>query len=181
MSANAQVGRAEAGWTAPVENQWYALYTIAHHEKRVAQQLEERQLECFLPLYRSVRRWSDRRKEVQLPLFPGYLFVYTDLAERSRILRVASVVHFVCCNGQPTPVPAVEIENLRSALSGNARVQPHPYLKAGRRVRVHSGPMAGLEGILTARRGRLRVVLAIDPIMRSVAVEVGADEVEPIH
>lgn len=160
--------------------QWYVLYTRAHHEKRIARQMQECELGVFLPLYRSVHRWSDRRKELQLPLFPGYLFVYTDLAERSRILRVAGIVHFVCFNGQPTPVPAAEIENLRSALSGNPRLQPHPYLKMGRRVRVHSGPMAGVEGILTGRKGRLRVVLTIDLIMRSVAAEVGADEIEPV-
>lgn len=186
-SAAARVALARAsevrmtGSTTAAESEWYALYTVAHHEKRVAQQLQTCEVECFLPLYRSVRRWSDRSKELQLPLFPGYLFVHTDLGERGRILQLPSVVHFVCFNGLPAPVPITEIETLRSMLNGNAYVEPHPYLRVGRRVRVHSGPMAGLEGILTSKKGRLRIVLAVDLIRRSVAVEVGADEVEPLH
>ena len=165
---------------ATAEAQWYVLYTMAHHEKRVAQQLQQRELECFLPLYRSARRWTDRTKHLELPLFPGYLFVHMDLGERIRILRVPGVAHMVCFHGQPAPVPKVEIEALRGMLNGNVCVEPYPYLKVGRRVRVHSGPLAGVEGILAGKKGRLRVVLSIDLIMRSVAVEVGADEIEPV-
>lgn len=187
MAAVAQVVMSEAGqaavaaWPAEEKAQWYVVSTMAHHEKRVAQQFEQQGIEYFLPLYRSVRRWTDRKKELQLPLFPGYIFVHAALPERVRILRVAGVAQFVSFNGLPVPVPKAEIEALQGTLRGSVCVEPHPYLKLGRRVRVHSGPMAGLEGILTSQKGRLRVVLSMDLIMRSLAVEVGTDEIAPLR
>lgn len=157
---------------------WYALYTCPRHEKYVAEQIERRRFSCFLPLYRSVRRWKDRRKELQLALFPGYVFVRMALENRLRVLELPGVVRLVSFNGQPAVVPAEEIEVLRDRLSGVSGVEPHPYLRTGRRVRVRNGSMAGLEGIVVRRKERCRVVFSIDLIMRSVAVEVDEADLE---
>jgi transcription antitermination factor NusG len=159
---------------------WYALYTCSRHEKCVAQQIEQRSISCFLPLYRAVRRWRDRRKEVELALFPGYVFVRLALQDRLRVLELPSVVRLVSFNGQPAVLPEAEIEQLRQRLSRGSCVQPHPYLRVGRRVRVCGGPMQGLEGIIVRRKDRCRVVFSLDLIMRSVAVEVDESDVEPV-
>jgi len=111
---------------ASAEVQWYAAYTSANHEKRVAQQLEWRSVEHFLPVYESVRRWKDRRVRLQLPLFPGYVFVRLALRDRLRVLEVPSVARLVGFNGHPTPVPAVDIEAIRACHAGNRDVEPHP-------------------------------------------------------
>src|SRR5271168_3803412 len=131
---------------------WYALYTSPRHEKRVAEQIEQRRICCFLPLYRSVRRWKDRRKELELALFPGYVFVRMALTSKLLVLQLPGVVRLVSCNGQPVALPAAEIEALRTRWSTELKVEPHPYLCAGRRVRVHGGPMQGLEGIIVRRK-----------------------------
>lgn len=158
---------------------WYALYTCPRHEKRVAQQIEQRRISCFLPLYRSVRRWKDRRKELELALFPGYVFVRIALEDRLRVLQMASVVRFVSSNGHPVPLPDAEMESLMNGLSQGVRTEPHPYLTVGRLVHVRSGPLAGARGILVRRKHKFRVVLSLDLIMRSVAVEVDEADVEP--
>ena len=157
---------------------WYALYTCPRHEKYVAEQIERRRFSCFLPWYRSVRRWKDRRKELELTLFPGYVFVRMALENRLQILELPGVVRLVSFNGQPAVVPAEEIEVLRDRLSGAKSVEPHPYLRTGRRVRVRHGAMSGLEGIVVRRKERCRVVFSIDLIMRSVAVEVDEADLE---
>jgi len=166
-----------AGGLSP-EGNWYALYTCPRHEKVVAQQIERRSFRCFLPLYRSVRRWKDRRKELELALFPGYVFVRMALENRLQVLQLPGVVRLVSFNGQPAVLPAQEIEALQGRLSGVMRAEPHPYLRKGRRVRVRSGPMQGLEGILVRRKECCRVVFSIDLIMRSVAVEVDEADLE---
>jgi len=162
-----------------LQARWFAAYTSPRHEKKIAQQMQENRIECFLPLYRSVRRWKDRRKEIDLPLFPGYIFVHIALKDRLQVLQVPGVVQFISFSGKPAVVPDVEIEALSKGLSGGLRAQPHPYLKIGKRVRVHSGPMSGVEGILVRRKEKYRVVLSIHLIQRSVAVEVDESEVEP--
>jgi transcription antitermination factor NusG len=159
---------------------WYALYTCPRHEKCVAQQIEQRGIDCFLPLYRSVRRWKDRRKELELALFPGYVFVRLAPGDRLRVLQLPSAVRLVSFNGQPAPLPEAEIEGLRQHLVGGVCPEPHPYLCVGRRVRVCAGPMAGLEGILVRRKDRCRIVFSLDLIMRSIAVEVDESDVEPV-
>jgi transcription antitermination factor NusG len=164
---------------APLQSHWYAAHVCSRHEKQVARQLEERRVSCFLPVYRSVRRWKDRRKELDLVLFPGYVFVHLDLKDRLRVLQVPSVVRFVSFNGHPAALPDGEIEALNNGLAGGVRAEPHPYLKVGRRVRVKYGPLAGAQGILVRRKDKFRVVLSIDLIMRSVAVEVDEADVEP--
>jgi len=163
---------------ASAPSQWYALYTCARHEKRVAEQIERRHMSCYLPLYRSVRRWKDRRKELELALFPGYVFVQMSLANKLKVLEVPGVVRLVSFNGQPAALPAEEIEALRTRLTSNSKVEPHPFLRAGRKVRVHSGPFQGLEGVVVRRKDRCRLIFSIDLIQRSLAIEVDEADLE---
>jgi transcription antitermination factor NusG len=174
------------GQTSPIGDQgrtspanWYAVYTCPRHEKFVAEQMNRRQVECFLPLYRTVRRWKDRRKELELALFPGYVFVHIAPDERLPVLQSAGVVRFVSFNGHPAPVVDSEIEPLMRALATGVRLEPHPYLTIGRRVRIRYGPLAKVQGILTRRKDRYRVVLSLDILMRSVSVEVDESDIEP--
>lgn len=156
-----------------LEPRWYAAYTCANHEKQVAAQLGERGVEHFLPLYRTVHRWKDRRMQLQLPLFPGYVFVHLPLSDRLRVLQVPSVVRLVGFGGAlPTALPEHEVETLRNGLAGDLRAQPHPFLTIGRRVRIVNGPLAGMEGILRRIKGNYRVVLSVDLIQQSIAVEI---------
>jgi transcription antitermination factor NusG len=145
----------------------------------VAAQLCVRSVEHFLPVYESVRQWKDRRMKLQLPLFPGYVFVQLALRDRLRVLEVPGVAKLVGFNGSPTALPQEEIELLRASLADGVRAEPHPYLKIGRRVRVKAGPLRGMEGILAQRKNRSRFVISVDLIRRSVAVEVEGLELEP--
>ncbi len=163
------------------EPRWYAAYACANHEKRVAQQLGRRCVEFFLPLHEALRLWKDRRVRLQLPLFPGYIFVRIALRDRMRVLEIPSVVHLVSFNGLPTALPEEEIEAIRSALNQRLRIQPHPHQAVGSRVRIKGGPLQGFEGILLRRKGNCRIVLTIDLIMRSVVVDVDLSDVEPIQ
>ncbi len=160
---------------------WYAAYTHARHEKKVAQILGSRDISSYLPLYRTVRRWQDRRKQVELPLFPGYVFVQIALRSRLSVLTVPGVVHLISFDGRPVPLSDSEIEELRQGLPQAKGVQPHPYLKVGRRVRVQRGPFTGVEGILVRRKDAFRLVLSIELIMRSVSVEIDEADVVPAN
>ena len=157
---------------------WYALYTCPRHEKFVAEQIKRRSVNCFLPVYRSVRRWKDRKKVLELALFPGYVFVQMELDKKLRVLEVPGAVRLVTFNGQPATIAASEIEVLKNRLSGGHGVEPHPYMRVGHRVRVRSGAMEGLEGIILRRKDRCRVVFSIDLLKRSVAVEVDEADLE---
>ena len=158
---------------------WYAVYTCSRCEKSVARQMEERGIDHFLPLYRSWRHWKDRRKQIELALFPGYVFVRMAIEERLRVLQASGVVRLVSVNGKPAELPEQDIEALRNGLEHNICAEPHPYLRAGHRVRVVHGPMAGTEGILLRKKEKLRVVISLDVLMRSIAVEVDAPDVVP--
>ena len=157
---------------------WYAAQTCANHEKRVHEQLLQRTVEAYLPLYASMRRWKDRRIQLELPLFPGYVLVRLALKDRLRVLQTPSVVRLVGFGGQPIPLPDRDVEALRQGLNGEIKVEPYPYLKVGQRVKVKSGPLQGLEGILIRKKNISRLVISIDLIMRSVAVELDAAELE---
>lgn len=159
---------------------WYALATCSRHEKRVARQLEGRNIGSFLPLYRSMRKWADRRKELDLPLFPGYVFVQMQLETKLRVLQIPGVVRLISFQGRPAEIQAEEIELWRTRLACAQGVEPYPYLQVGRRVRVRRGALEGLEGIISRRKGHCRVVFSIDLIMRSVAVELEENDVEPV-
>ena len=162
------------------ETRWYAAYTSANHEKRVSQQLGLRAVEHFLPVYESVRRWKDRRVTLQVPLFPGYVFVRVALRDRLQVQQVPGVAHLVGFAGSPAALPDEEIEALRSSLKSGVRAEPHPYLTVGRRVQISRGPMAGMKGILLQRKGKLRVVISIELIQRSVAVEMDEADLQSL-
>lgn len=164
-----------------LEERWYAAQTSANHEKRVAEQLNLRAVEAYLPLYTSVRRWKDRRVRLELPLFPGYVFVHLALRDRLQVLQAPSVARLVGFGGRPTPLPEQEIDALRKGLTHDMLIEPHPYLKVGQRVRVKTGPLQGLEGLLLRRKKTSRFVISLDLIMRSVAVEIDIAELEPIR
>jgi transcription antitermination factor NusG len=158
---------------------WFAAYTHSHHEKRVALQLAERQMESFLPLYAATHRWKNRcAMRLELPLFPNYVFVHISLRERVRVLEVPGVLSLVSFGRSLAPLPDFEIEALRTAI-GQRKIEPHPYLVIGERVRIKAGPMTGMEGVLIRKKSNLRLVLTLDAIMQSVAVEVDADDVGP--
>ncbi len=159
---------------------WYAACTRARHEKKVARQLEEHGIEHLLPLYHSVRRWKDRRKELNLVLFPGYVFVRLALTDRLRVLQLPGVARFVSFNGQPAALPQHDLNALRAGLSHNLHAEEHPYLTVGRRVKVVYGPLSGAQGILLRRKNNCRLVISIDAIMRSVAIEVDEADVVPL-
>jgi transcription antitermination factor NusG len=171
-----------AEWPASTKEfcvpRWYAVYTRAHHEKRVAEQLGVRQAKHFLPLYTSVRRWKDRHVSLELPLFPGYIFVHVALRDCLQVLQIRGVVKLVGFNGTPSVLPQEEIDAIRTTLLRGVPAKPHPYLKVGRRVRVTAGPLAGLEGILVKRKNRARFVVSLELIQRAMAVEVSAADVE---
>src|SRR5208283_1626589 len=158
------------------EPRWYAAYTSANHEKRVAQQAERRSLECFLPLYESVRRWKDRRVRLELPLFPGYVFVRLSLRDRLKVLEIPGVARLVGFDGHPAPVPNEDIEAIRACLAGCHPMQPHRYGQRGQRVRLLSGPLAGLNGIVVRQKNRTRFVISLELLMRSVSVEIDTSD-----
>jgi len=163
-----------------VEPHWYAAYTCANHEKTVAAELCARGVEHFLPLYGSVRRWKDRRVRLDLPLFPGYVFVRLVLAERLRVLQIPRVVRLVGFSGIPASLPDEQVEILRAGLAEQLHAQPHPFLTVGRRVSIVRGPLAGLEGVLLRKKGNFRFVLSVDLIQRSLSVDVDAADVQPL-
>src|SRR5882672_7933734 len=121
-----------SGFSQPGDTpRWYAVHTRANHEKRLAEQLTQRSIEHFLPLYESMRRWKDRRVKLHLPLFPGYILVRIDLRDRLQILQIPGAARLVSCNGSPIPLQDLEIDALRQRLNGQLRIEPHPYLQIG--------------------------------------------------
>jgi transcription antitermination factor NusG len=164
----------------PQTPHWFTVYTCANHEKTVAKCLHARCVEHFLPTYTSVARWKDRRVKLDLPLFPGYMFVRLQTTERLRVMEVPGVVRLVGFNGQPYPVPDAEIESLRTGIQNALRFAPHPYLNVGSRVRVKHGPLEGIEGILLRRKNVHRIVVSLHVIARSAAVEIDVADVERI-
>jgi transcription antitermination factor NusG len=162
-------------------SKWFAVYTTARHEKRVSQYLKQREIEHYLPLYRVRRKWGDGSKvTLELPLFPCYLFVRIHRSERVRVLQVPGVLTVVGGTGhKPASLADEEIDTLRSGLPLR-NAEPHSLLTAGQRAWIRSGALAGMEGVVVRRKNGLRVVLTMDLIMQSVAVEVDATELEPL-
>jgi transcription antitermination factor NusG len=162
-------------------SRWFALYTTPRHEKHVSEMLAQRQIETFLPLYRTTRQWKKSRPVIlELPLFPTYVFVRIAREARGAVLGVPGALSIVGSGREPWPLPDLEIEALRSGLL-ERKIEPHPYLNVGERVRIKAGVMAGIEGVLVRKKNDFRVVLTLDAIMRSVAVEVDADDIEPAN
>lgn len=162
-----------------LEASWYAAQTWANHEKRVHNHLQQRTVESYLPVYTAVRQWKDRRVKLDIPLFPGYVFVRLALRDRLRVVQIPSVVRLVGFGGLPTSLPDAEMEILQSGFSRSLCAEPHPFLTVGRRVRVTGGPFAGLEGVLKRKKSTLRIVVSLELIQRSIAVDVDAADVRP--
>ena len=157
---------------------WYALYTRHQHEKTVAHVLSNKRFEIFLPLYTATHQWRDRAKELFLPLFPCYVFIRGGLDRHLEIMTTPGVHEFVGIRGKPSVIPEDEIEAVRRVLERSLRVEPYPFLNCGDWVRVKSGPLAGLEGILVRKKNSLRLVLSVELLEKSVAVELDACLVE---
>jgi transcription antitermination factor NusG len=159
---------------------WWVLYTRHQHEKTVAEMLSAKGFEVFLPLYESIRRWKDRSKMLALPLFPCYVFVRGGLNRRLQVVTTPGV-HMILFHGEHVAIiPEVEIDAIRKAVEGPFRVEPHPFLKCGERVRVTRGSLEGVEGVLVRKKNLYRLVLSVDMMAQSVAVEIDAADVEPV-
>ncbi len=159
---------------------WYVVHTRGRHEKCVAEQCRQRGIATFLPLYQVQRRWKERRAEVLLPLFPSYVFVHIALDERLRVLGLPGIVSLVSFNNVPAEVPEQQIESLKQAIT-LGRAEPYIYLQSGRHVRVTSGPLVGLEGIVVEIKNRVHVIVSFEWMARSVAVSLDAKDVESLH
>jgi transcription antitermination factor NusG len=168
----------EAG---PTESSaWWVLYTRHQHEKAVADILSSKGFEVFLPLYNSIRRWKDRKKMLSLPLFPCYVFVRGGFDRRLQVVTTPGV-HMILFHGEHVAIiPDIEIEAVRRAVEGPFRVEPHPFLKCGQQVRVTHGSLQGVEGILTRKKNMYRLILSVQMMAQSVAVEIDATDVEPV-
>ena len=166
----------ESYWREPA---WFALYTRSRHEQVVKTQLDRKEIENYLPMYIRQSQWKDRMKQIPFPLFPGYLFVRIPLLERMEVLKVQGAVQLIGDGKHPLPVPDDQILNLKSCVEGGLKFDPWPYLTVGNRVRVKDGPFAGLEGILLRKKGSSRLVISIDLIQRSLAIEIEGWRIEP--
>ncbi len=160
---------------------WFALAVKSLHEHAVAQCLEFKAFDVYLPVKRDIRRWSDRLTTIERPLFPGYVFCRLDCARRVEVLRTPGVRSIVTFGGKVTPISDVEIERVCIMLASGHAVEPWPFLNAGQRVRVHSGPFIGIEGILVAVRDSCRVVISLELLQRSVAVQIDPSCLAPVR
>jgi transcription antitermination factor NusG len=152
--------------------EWFAIYTRPRHEKKVAAYLHDKGINVFLPLRTVISRWKDRRKEIEFPLFAGYVFVHTSSENRLPILRTPGVVQFVAENGIPAPIPEDQIEAVRQLVDSGLQFDPYPYVKEGMHVRIKSGPLKGVEGIIISKRKKHLLVLSVDLIQQSAALEI---------
>jgi transcription termination/antitermination protein NusG len=151
---------------------WHALYTRHQHEKPIARILANNGHEVFLPLYAATHRWQDRDKRLLLPLFPGYVFICGGLDRQIQILRTPGVFSIVGWTGHPAIIPHQQIEAVRQMVQGEGHVAPYPFLNCGDRVRVRSGALQGLEGTLARKKNLFRLVVSLEMLGRSAAVEI---------
>ncbi len=159
---------------------WCAVYTRHQHEKSIGEMLKAKGFEVFLPLYESTRRWKDRRKILSLPLFPCYVFVRGAHEHRLQVLTTPGV-HMIISRGERiATVPEAEIEAIRRTVEGQLFFEPHPFLRCGERVRVVRGSLEGVEGVLTRKKNLFRLVLSVEMLAQSVAVEIDALDVVPV-
>ncbi len=161
---------------------WYALTVKHQHEAAARSALEFKGFEALAPTYRARRRWSDRVKEIDLPLFSGYVFCRFAFTERIKVIDAPGVAKVVEFGGQPAEISEGEIAAIRTVMASRLPVRPWPYLKPGDRLRVERGPLRGIEGtLLREERDRLQLVIGIEMLRRSLAVEVEADMVTPVQ
>ena|SRR5690606_26079804 len=167
--------------TAPDDTaRWYAVWTRSRHEQVVRSQLEERHVVAFLPTLTRWSRWKDRRKQIVVPLFPGYVFARFELPQRLTVLRTPGVVSIVSFNGEPAPVPDHEIDAIRRLIASTLPYGPCPMIRTGAMVEVIHGPLKGVVGRLTRKGSQARLVLSVELIGRAVSVQVDAADVQPI-
>ncbi len=161
-------------------SEWYALHTRPRHEKLIVQRLVERGVETFLPTVTETHRWSDRKKSVELPLFSCYVFAkfIPNRSERLQVLRVSGVLGLVGSQGEGTVIPEEQIDAVRTLVHGPVPWSSHPFLKIGQRVRIRSGALNGMEGILVSRNGSDTLVISVDALQRSLAVRVEGYDLE---
>jgi len=159
---------------------WFAVATQPRHEKVVNQQLQSGAVEAFLPLIRTVSRWKDRRAMIDRPIFPGYVFTRIDLQERSKLYKIPGIVRIVSFNGKPAPIDDWEIEGVRLCLTRGKSPAPHPFPAMGDRVRVVSGALEGLKGVVIRNKNHCRIIVSVHLIHQSVSVEIDAELVEPL-
>jgi transcriptional antiterminator NusG len=162
------------------EQRWFAAYVKARHESRVVERLAQRSVETFLPLYRSRREWSDRKVEIELPLFSGYIFVRINLHLKLRVLEAPGVLYLVGAGGRPEPLEDSEIQQLKMAMLDGRDPRPHAFVKAGDRVMITRGRLEGYEGFLVRENNKHRVVLSVQMINSAMSVEVDADAIAPV-
>src|SRR6267378_1183555 len=162
---------------------WYAVQTRARNEKVISERLQEQGLTTFLPLVTEIRRWSDRKKKVELPLFSCYVFVKlvpSNNDERMRVYRTNGVFRIVSMRGEAIPIPEEQIDALRTVVTQQVPWSPHPFLKIGQRVRIRGGSLEGVEGVLLSRNGDRTLIISVDAIQRSLAVSVEGYDVEAL-
>ena len=168
------------GGSAKQRPRWFAAYTATHHEKRVLDHLSRRQVEAFLPLYKAPRQWKKSAPiTLELPLFPNYIFVRVSVEQRFALLATPGIFSFVGSKQHAWELPERDIEALRHGIH-ERQAEPHRYLVVGERARVTSGVLAGLEGVIVRRKNKLQIVLSLDHIMQSIAIEVDANELAPV-
>ena len=159
---------------------WYALHTRCQHEKSAMRALESRGFEVFLPLYTSARQWKDRRVKISLPLFSCYLFLRGGIERRLDLLTSPGVLDLVGSRGVPVAIEENEIEAIRRATANAVHIEPYPYLTCGDRVRVTSGALQGLEGILIRKKNQYRLIISVEMLGKSAAVELDGGNVERV-
>jgi len=166
--------------SADAQARWYAVRILPRHEKKVTAQLERKGIKVFLPLLSQMHRWSDRRKVVQVPLFPGYLFVHVPLSVEARleVLQTTGVVSFVGSHGQGLAIPDKQVEDIRTILDQKVPCTLYPFLRAGQRVRIRSGCLDGVEGLLVACNSDRSLVISLDSIQQSLAIRIQGYDVE---
>ena len=164
----------------PTQAHWYAVQTRPRHEKKVITNLNEKHIESYLPLLNQMHHWSDRRKLVQVPLFPGYVFVRAQLDPRVfvAVLSIWGALAFVGPQREAMPIPESQIEDIRTLLSTKVCLSPYPFLKVGQRVRVRGGALDGVEGILVTN-GQKRLVISVESIHRSLSMTIEGYDIEP--
>ncbi|MBK5292335.1 MAG: UpxY family transcription antiterminator [Acidobacteriia bacterium] len=161
------------------QDQWFAIHVRSRHERLVASLLSNKGYPCFLPTYRSTHCWSDRRKEIEIPLFPSYLFASFDPNQHVSVIKSSGVVKVVSFGQQLAPVNPVELDYVQTILNSGQLVLPWPYLAAGDQVYLEAGPLRGMNGIIVRTKGSLRLVVSVSLLQRSVAVEIDRDWVRP--
>jgi len=177
MLRNDEIGNSAEN---PCASFWHALYTRHQHENVVAQALSGKGFEVFLPQYRTVHRWRDRNKELMLPLFPNYVFIRGGLDRMLSIVSTPGVHSLVSWGARPADIPVEEIDAVRVLVESPLQVEPHPFLKCGDLVRVKSGPLEGIQGVLVRKTRGFRLVLSVEMLSQSAAVEVDINLVERV-